>query len=229
VALGVVLAGLFTLLPAAVSAQTMQVRLGAQIGVNLAQSPYDLAGLDEATAKDVYRAGLSGGVTMTLVLPGQTLFSHEMGLVVEEKGGRTKFKYDSPDSTREPPYEYDWRLTYLTVPLLAKVSFSVGGVRPYVKAGGEVALLLAASMAERYRREGDGGTYEIDREITDWLGSGDIGLVVGVGTEIPLGPAGAFLEVTYVYGLTDILEQDGLYSDEQLHNRVIGLTAGIRL
>jgi hypothetical protein len=38
-----------------------------------------------------------------------------------------------------------------------------------------------------------------------------------------------FVEVSYVYGLTDILEQDGLYSDEQLRNRVVGITAGIRL
>jgi hypothetical protein len=227
--LGVLLAGTVILTAGSAFGQTMQVRLGAQAGVNLARSPYDLPGLDDATAKDSYRAGLSGGVTMTLVFPGQTLFSHEMGLVVQEKGGRTRFTYRSADPAREPPYEYEWRLTYLTVPLLAKASFSTRGVRPYVKAGAEAALLLAASMVERYRREDGSGSYEIDREIADWLGTGDIGLVLGAGTEIPLGPAAGFVEVSYVYGLTDVLEQEGLYSDEQLHNRVIGITVGIRL
>ncbi len=219
----------WALLPIGALAQTMELRLGAQVGVNLARSPYDLPGLDDATSEDSYRAGPSGGVTMTLVLPGQTLLSHEMGLIVQEKGGRTRFKYESADSTREPPYEYDWRLTYLTIPLLAKASFSLGGVRPYAKAGGEVALLLAASMVERYRREDGNGSYEIEREIADWFGSGDIGLVVGAGAEIPLGALAGFVEVSYVHGLTDVLEQDGLYSDEQLRNRVIGITVGIRL
>lgn len=207
----------------------MELRLGAQVGVSFAQSPYDLPGLDEATAEDAYRTGLSGGVTVTLVLPGQTLFSHETGLIVQEKGGRTKFRYDSADSTREPPYEYNWRLTYLTVPLLLKATHKVGTVRPYLKAGAEASLLLSASLAEHYWDQDGTGSYEIDRKITDWLGSGDIGLVVGAGTEIPLGAGAGFVEVSYVHGLTDILEREGLYSDEQLRNRSVGLTAGIRL
>jgi hypothetical protein len=233
-AVAAVLVGVVTVLPVASFAQTMKLRFGAQVGVNLARSPYEAPGLvGSDIVDDKYRVGFVVGGTATLVLPGQEMFSFESGFFLQTKGGTTAFTFDTQGSlsapVREPPYEYNWKLSYLTVPLLAKASVPVGSLRAYVKAGVEASILLSAQLVERYRYEFTTGGYEVEIDIKDRTATGDAAPVLGAGVEIPLGRIAAFAEVSYAHGLVDVLEFEGVYSNANLFNRVISLTAGVRL
>ncbi len=233
-AIAAALIGVVTLLPGQTSAQTMRLRFGAQVGVNLAQSPYEAPGLvGTDIVDDKYRVGFVGGGTATLVLPGQEVFSFESGFLIQTKGGTTAFAFDAQGflsvPSREAPYEYNWKLSYFTVPLLAKGSVPVGSLRVYVKAGVEASILLSARLVERYRDELTPGGYEVEIDIKDRTATGDAAPVLGTGIEIPLGRVAAFAEISYAHGLVDVLEFDGVYSNANLFNRVISLTAGVRL
>jgi hypothetical protein len=229
-----VLVGLLIAGPASSSAQTMKLQLGVHLGVNLSRSPYDSPGLEGSdVATDKLRPGFGGGGTITLTFPGQERVSFETGLGYHARGGTTEFRFEGQDSLGNPTngglHEYEWKLAYLTVPFALRVSLPVGSVGTYVKAGMEAAALVGAKRVERHPAQGDAGAYEIEADIGNWLTNGDIGLVVAVGTDVPVGRAFAFAEVGYTHGLTDVLDPQDAFQDATLHNRTISLTAGIRL
>ena len=216
------------------SAQTMKLQLGVHLGVNLARSPYDSPGLRGSdVASDRLRTGFGGGGTITLILPGQERVSFETGLCYQARGGTTEFRFDGEDSLGNPTggglHEYDWKLEYLTVPFVLRVSLPVGVVRSYIRAGMEAAALVGAKRAERHPAQGDEDSYEIETDIGSWLTNGDIGLVVAAGVDIPVGRAFAYTEVGYTHGLTDVLDPQGGFDEATLHNRTVSLSAGIRL
>ncbi len=111
-------------------------------------------------------------------------------------------------------------LTYLEIPVLAKITVPTLGVfKPTLFAGPAVALKLSGKT----KREFMGTT--IEEDIEDTKGT-DFGFVVGAGIDLGLGAFGAgklTVDLRYTLGLTTISE----FENDEVKNGVFSLMAGI--
>jgi hypothetical protein len=96
---------------------------------------------------------------------------------------------------KEPVDTADLSLSYLTLPVLAKV-YSRGG-RAFVTAGVEVGYLLSADL------EFEGSTESLKEGFTDTT----VSAVFGVGTRFRAGPAEWLLSLSYVQGVPSLVGQ----------------------
>lgn len=95
------------------------------------------------------------------------------------------------------------KVSYLDVPVLAKMGFMHGGsVQPSLFVGPSVALNLSAKS----KFEGEGSDIEVD--VKDQMNTFDVGLVVGGGVDIPVGRRNFGLELRYSKGLTNAAGDD---------------------
>jgi hypothetical protein len=124
-------------------------------------------------------------------------------------------------------YDIDWRFLYLTIPLHARFSFASGVVVPYIVAGLDLDIILSAETNTVIRSASESG--ELTTDIKDDIEPVDLGLIGGAGLEIPSSErVSVFLEVTYCYGLADVLEPPEAVVDVMVNNRVIAIMGGVR-
>ena len=216
-------------------AEGLGVSVGVQAGLALAQSPYEFSEwFDEDDLAHRFRAVPVGGVSVVVRLPGQDVLSLESGLFFQMKGGHTDQEYvffdpDSPEPLRTGTYRYTWKLAYLTVPALARATFTWDPVKLYVKAGPELGIFLSGEMEGKDLSNnyiGFGDVYHED--LDDSLTPIDLGVLAAGGVEFPVGGASVYGEVSYSYGLTDVMDPPDAVFDVELRNRVLCFMAGVR-
>ena len=190
--------------------------VGAQIGV-------DLARLSFANLPN----GIEGGFRTGFVVAGRVAFpllpylSFETGLDVATQGTELDRSVQFGSTTLE---DGRIRLTYLHLPLLARVSASAGPVRPYVKFGSKLGFLLAAK-AEARATGSVGGNIETD--IKDSAADFDVALQFAGGFEFPVSTFHGLFEVSYDLGLIDVFDDPELPDSWSAKNQVVGITLGL--
>jgi len=125
-----------------------------------------------------------------------------------------------PDS--EYPFgdtEAEYKLTYLTVPVLVAYSFPTSGqVSPNVFAGPMVGFLMSAKRTE------SGNGFDEETDFKDDVKSVHFGVTFGAGISIAIGQRGKLmLDGRYDLGLSNILDDN---SGESIKNRSLRLFAG---
>jgi hypothetical protein len=170
-----------------------RLTVGAALGMSLAsqstEAPF-AAGVEAAS-----KPGLALGVAASVVLyrasrgsPGFFIAGHPEILYVA-KGTNLDLDGDKIGA---------YHLSYVEIPLLARVGFQAGrSVAPYLLLGPELGLLLSAEL-ENSRGELS--------DVEDRLKTADFGVVMGGGVSlnIPAIKGALDLEARYDLGLTDI-------------------------
>jgi hypothetical protein len=223
-----ILALLCALCPA-LRADGVDVKLGLQAGLNMAAAIYNPpALLENEKVENEYRPVFGGGGIVSLTFTGFDLISLESGLLINMKGGKTNLTYEASTIYHpqiEVKLDLKWKLLYLTVPVRARMAFRSAGFVPYVRTGFDLDILLSAKYRQIYQFADE----RIESESDIKNGSAvDVGLVAGGGVEFPTGRVRMFIEATYCHGTRNVLNPDDPSLNIKLHNRVIGIAAGVR-
>jgi hypothetical protein len=189
--------------------------VGAQIGL-------DLARLSFANLPN----GIEGGYRTGFVVAGRVAFpllpflSLETGLDVAAQGTELDRSVQFGTTTLE---DGRIRLTYLHLPVLARLSASAGPVRPYVKFGPKLGLLLAAK-AEAHSTSTGG---DIETDIKDSAADFDLALQFAGGLEFPVATVRGLVEVGYGLGFVNVFDDPDLPDSWNAKNQVLGITIGL--
>ena len=208
------------------------VEFGFQAGLDLARTAYDPpAELFQPTTLDNdFRTVFGGGATISFTFTAPGSLSLESGLLLHMKGGKTRMTDQEYDWVQQKSYELKWNITwkflYLSVPILARVSIPAGRLKPYLKAGAAIDILLSAEW--NTESTSPYGKITAEEDIKDDTTPFDIGLIAGAGVELPLARVSPFVEVTYCHGLIDIIDPENTKYNVKGHNRVIGVMTGVR-
>ncbi|SHJ37918.1 Outer membrane protein beta-barrel domain-containing protein [Hymenobacter daecheongensis DSM 21074] len=199
---------LLLLLPALLALHTAQGQFGLKAGANAAV----LDGkINESTRyKTYYHAGLL--YQYKLIGP----VSLQPELLYSLQGTETKSDFEN----------YDTKLHYLTLPILAKVS--VGPV--FVEGGPQFGVLLTARDAGTMLVSAPGTTAQYgstSRQVEDNFKKGDFSLCAGAG--LKLGPV--LLGGRFNAGINDINDVKNVsgVNDAKLHNRVFQAYVAVQL
>jgi opacity protein-like surface antigen len=92
--------------------------------------------------------------------------------------------------------DLDFRMTYLEIPVLAKLQFGSGSTKPFLLAGPAISLLMSSDM-ELLGQSVD---------IKDLTKSTDLGFVFGGGVVFPVGNGKVTLDGRYTLGLSNIVD-----------------------
>ena len=125
------------------------------------------------------------------------------------------------------------KLSYISFPILAKVSFGESNFRPYILAGPEFGFLLSANDYAKLTSEAESGgvrvgpfTEEVDEDIIEMLESFEFAIDLGGGLSYNFGKITIFADFIYSLGLTTI-NTERFLEDEELKNRVIMVNLGL--
>jgi hypothetical protein len=233
--LAIFVVGFFTI-SFAIGGYAQTTMIGARVGVDLANQEYENLPTGMTTS---WKPGILVGGQL------DHWFNHSWALSVQllydQKGVHSDMNgYASPvnglSSLGTSISTADWTISYLEVPLLAKLSFGHGTLRPYIFAGPSIGFLL--SNREKLHQIGTynfpygvGANYTIDTtaNITDSTAKIDISIIVGAGISVALSSGIAlFADAAYAFGLTNI---DKYYEDSEndiyIHSRDIRIAAGV--
>lgn len=151
-----------------------QGRLGK--GIKVGQNFATLSGADLPSDTE-YRTALTGGVAIEInILVGLHV---EMDLLYSPRG----LKIINGE---------EWRLNYLSLPVVLKKKFIPLGIHPYLLAGLEFQYLLSAKHGEE--------------NIRDDIVKQDMCILIGGGIELSLFGRGVHAEGRYSFGLDSIYE-----------------------
>ena len=191
------------------AAPLAQAQLGAKGGLNVAE----LTGRDGETAS--YKAFYHVGVFYEFKLAGPVSIQPEVQYSVA--GGQL----------RSALTDYETKLHYVTVPVLAKATF--GPV--FAELGPQFGVLVGANQSGRFQvglaPDGTPAYANESRPATGSFKRGDFSVVGGVGLKL----AGGFsLGGRVVAGLNDINDARNLsgINDPRLHNRVFQGYVGLQ-
>ncbi len=209
----------FLLLASASYAQTMMI--GARGGVNLANEAITKTLYPENTA---FLAELLGGGQLDYQFSNTWALS--LQLLYDQKGAHIDMG---------PGYS-NWTTSYLELPLLVKMSFGSGALRPYLFAGPSIGYLLSNiqhihTNGSYFVPDGVGAWYPIDTaaDITDSTAKIDFSLIAGAGLSLQLASGTAlFFDAAYAYGF---INSDNYSWDKadgiSVYSRDIRLAAGV--
>ncbi len=129
-----------------------------------------------------------------------------------QKGGNAKADFDFLDYT-------EYSADYLEVPILIRLNFDAGMIKPYVMAGPSLGFQLNSTYLD-----GDGEEVDITNDTKNF----ELSLVFGAGLEIELDNISLFGQLSYNHGLTNLDNSDGIldFTDE-IYTRSIGVNVGL--
>ncbi len=192
--------------------------LGARVGANLANESVDSLPSGATTSM---HAGFLAGVQYEYWL--DDMWSLGVQVLYDQKGVHEDINnvVDFVGTGK-----VDLTLNYLEIPVLAKVSFGTGSLRPYVFAGPSVGFYLSnkAHLNETF----EGQTLDTTETIPDSsINSTDFSIVGGAGVSLKLGSGQVlFVDAAYALGLVNISHnQPG--DNTAVKSRDIRLAAGI--
>lgn len=191
--------------------RTTAQKFAVKAGLNLSKM---LMKDDDDTYMDNVKMQPGFHVGATAEFPINDMFSFEPGLLLSTKGTRAK----------ESGYKASINLFYFEVPLNAKATFDVGGVKIY----GTFGPYLGLGLSGKYKYTEDGNT---DTHTVKWGSDSDnddqkrfdLGLNVGGGVEIK----SMLIGLNYGLGLVSISPDTSNGYKEK--NRVFAISFGYKL
>ncbi len=202
-----------------------QVSVIPKFGINISNVAFD----DNTWAEREELIGFTGGVGLNYSLSDDGFLSIQPELLFSQKG------FSAAGSAFGVNYDGTYRLNYLELPLLAKITFGGNAFKAYVNAGPSVAYLLSGRVKGRGNLLGIFGS-NIDEAIqfTDdpnrlnitQLDANRIEAGVNFGGGIGYGfgnNSALFVDVRYNLGLTDFDK------NQQSKNRVFAIAAGVQI
>lgn len=151
--------------------------------------------------------------------PISKIFSIETGMLISTKGYKVDYNYEEDLTHETTNYKSTLTLYYLNIPLTAKASFNLGGIKAHGAFGPYFGLGLYGKGKDETTRNGE---TEINEYKCYWgintYNQIDMGLGTSVGVEID-----AFkIDLSYDFSLINI---DGISkNDLKSKNQVIGLS-----
>ena len=207
------LAAVLVVLVAGTSANaSLPVPVGVRVGATVAWLSYeDLAPNIETSDRYGYFAAAH------VDYPFTPMFAVELGLAVADQGG--EIKGSGTFFNRQVSGTATFKLTYLYIPLLIKVTAPDLRIKPFVKLGPQFGFLLTSKMEAE-----SSATGKFETDIDDDTKGSEVALYLSGGVEFP-GRYRSFLEVGYSYGFTGIAERPSpVFTDAK--NQVLTVTAG---
>jgi hypothetical protein len=207
-----------------------------------AKAGMTIANLSESVDLDMFgfrivsssRTGFMGGAFATIPLAPALSFQPELLLV--GKGVAVEVSYDDP-FFGSGSIDGELRMTYLQVPLLARLDFlpPANPARAYLLGGPYIAFETDCTVS--YTESGSGGSASATEDCgDDGRKKVDFGLDVGAGFGYAVGFGTLFLEARYALGFSDLSGDDEEGDDEfsdfgpsTLKHRVFGIVAGISI
>ncbi len=181
-----------------------QVDFGIRAGVNFAT--FNNTDLDTES-----RTGLMAGFYLNYHIPNSPI-SIQPEILYTQKGAAVTFPDDSG-----PPTISEYKLDYITIPVLAKFDYVLDGpVTPHVYFGPYVAFNINAEA----QYEEPGGS--ITEDIGDQIRNTDFGVVVGAGVDI----SRFNVSFRYSVGLTPVFEDAQAAGNDDIKNGVLSIAAG---
>lgn len=201
----------------ATAEQAGPISFGFKLGANLTY----LSG-DDAENMDSKTTLCFGGF---LTYSVNELFAIQSELLYVEKGAELYH-----NSYYDITMDYD--LAYIEIPVLARFNMPAqnSDIKPNVFFGPVFSINTEAEAEIKVEGPVDllGETYDYSEsgtvDISDEVASIDIGLIFGVGIEIPAGNGAVIFDVRYNLGLQDVYDE----GDIDLKNRVISFMVGYR-
>ena len=184
-----------------------QPRLGVIGGVNLSDLRQE--GKDNSGVEYNMRSSVKAGLVVDWAI-GNSGFAIQAEPLYVQKGAQVK----TPVKSEVDVPEIDFKMNYIELPILAKYSFDLGALRPYLIAGPEFGWMLTAKNAVLDVKD--------DYENFDFLATGGLGLDIEA-TDMVF----VFLEGRYNYGLYDINAVPD--SSIELYNRGVQVMGGVKL
>lgn len=187
---------------------TSQVDLGIIGGINSSSLQIEPSGDFDVEGRTTF------GVGLFLNLQANDFIGLQVTPMFLQKGANAKIDFDFIDYT-------EYKADYLEIPILARLNFDAGMLKPYLLAGPSLGFQLNSTYI-------DGDGKEVD--ITDETKNLDFSLVLGGGLEIELENISLFGQLTYNHGLSNIDNSDGIldFTDE-IYTRSIGIYAGLSI
>ena len=207
-------AGLGIAVCLAAAARTAAAQDRAAVGAEVGYSRADLGGRDSDLVES--RQGAITGVY--LHLPLNRMLSVRPELLFSLRGGRTLIRVtDPPEIT-----ELDVELAYLELPVLARLVWPRGRIRPAVFGGPSFALQIGCDLGFQSpsgsSRATCGQDTTIVREVREW----DLAWIAGAAIEMHLSRTTLALQGRYTAGLRSILE-----GPVDLRNRSMAVLFGL--
>jgi hypothetical protein len=166
----------------------VSVKPGIAVGINSFTQKVDAPGM--TITPDSKTGFVAGGV---LDISLMELISIEPGLMYTMRG--MKFEQSSGGTTVTATEN----LSYLTIPVHAKVKFVTPMIKPYALAGLNLGILLAAKDKIEMT-----GAPTVDEDVKDSVNAVDMGLDFGLGVDFSLPAITPFVEFAYYLGLMEL-------------------------
>ena len=211
---------------------TGRFRIGVKAGATYANLAGDevqqITGPNYDTDLDDRKLGFNAGLAFTIPVSSDGFFAFAPEVLVNRKGYQIQAKQKSnlPSGVNKREVDTKRVLTYIEVPLLAKVN--VGGL--FFELGPQVGYLARSSRdTETTTKYSDGRK---DESLTDEsdakkdLASFDIGGVAGIGYQTP---SGLSLGLRYNRGFNSLIDTKNIQSEPKAFNDAFMLQLGYLL
>jgi hypothetical protein len=185
---------------------SQRAAVGAQVGYSRA----DLAGPDGEVLRP--RQGALTGVYLSV--PMGRLVTLRPELLFALKGGRAEVALEGGGTA-----PFDIELAYIELPILARISFPTGQIRPVLFGGPSLALRIGCDLQLLLPDQPLRAT--CGRDNFNDVRQADYGLVAGGGVEIRWFQAALALEARYTAGLRSIIR------NVDLRNRAFGVVLAL--
>lgn len=184
-----------------------QPRLGVIGGANF--SDLRVANDDDNGVEYNMRSSFKAGLIAEWAV-GNSGFAIQAEPLFVQKGALVK----TPIKSETDGPETDLKMNYIELPVLARYSFDLGILRPYLVAGPEFGWMMSAKHA--------GLDVKDNFENFDFLATGGLGLDIEAADMVFV-----FVEGRYNYGLSNINAVEN--STVDLYNRGIQVMGGVKL
>ncbi|CAN5443982.1 hypothetical protein BH23BAC3_BH23BAC3_14950 [soil metagenome] len=178
------------------------IDFGIKGGLNIA----NLAGAEDDLDS---RTGIHAGLVLDFSFPLMPV-GIESGIYYSQKGAQ--ISEDGMTAT--------WKLDYVEVPILAKISVGPPGpFSPHIVVGPYAAYNINSEL------DVSAGSASVIEDFSEFTSDIDFGGVIGVGADFSLGVTKLNIQARYSRGLLDV--NDNGFEDEGEHNSVFSISAGI--
>ena len=207
-----IVAVMFTL-----AAETQAQTFGLRAGLNMANM---LMKDDDDTYSDDFKMNPGFHIGPTAELPLNDFLSVEAALLLSTKGFSFSDDYEGLEMKAKA------NLLYIDLPVTAKASYDLNGIKIYGELGPYVGMGLTGKYKSKISYEGES---ETDTESVEWgsdddsdLKRLDFGVVIGAGVQIE----SILVGLNYGLGLANV----GTTSDDgyKENHRVLSLTVGYK-
>lgn len=207
---------LLVLLFTVMVSHAIDLQLNLKAGLNIATLyGVSIDSLEESGYERTPTPGLTGGIGLDIGITNR--FSVEPELLLTMKG--TEFTKEKDGVTNQFDVEY----IYLTMPILLKKRFALSrmGLHLFVGPAPSINLTSNYEMSLEGTANPD-DEYDVTIDTKDITADTDIGIVAGLGVEIPLGPGKLTIDARNIIGL----KETRLYYDIWGSHSVFTLMAG---